>query len=58
MAEYKTLFIKDLTLDARFQARTRMDLQVIKGYEAIISEGRDMPPIKVVPLKVNLKISC
>jgi hypothetical protein len=56
MAEYKTLFIKDLTLDARFQARTRMDLQVIKDYEAIISEGRDMPPIKVVRIKDQLYV--
>lgn len=51
MAEYKTLFIKDLTLDTRFQARSRMDLQVIKDYEAVISEGRNMPPIKVVRIQ-------
>lgn len=51
MTEIKTLFIKDLTLDTRFQARSRMDLQVITDYEAVISEGRDMPPIRVVRVK-------
>ncbi len=43
-------------LDARFQARTRMDLQVIKDYEAVISEARDMPPIKVVRIKDQLYV--
>ena len=51
MSEIQTLFINNLTLDTRFQARSRMDLQVIKDYEAVISEGRDMPPIKVVRIK-------
>lgn len=51
MSEIKTLFINDLTLDTRFQARSSMGLQVIKDYEAVISEGRDMPPIKVVRIK-------
>ena len=56
MSEIKTLFIKDLTLDARFQARSRMDLQVIKDYEAVISEVREMPPIKVVRIQNMLYI--
>jgi hypothetical protein len=51
MSEIKTLLIKDLTLDTRFQARSRMDLQVIRDYEAVISEGRIMPPIKVVRIQ-------
>lgn len=51
MSEIQTFFIKDLTLDTRFQARSRMDLQVIKDYEAVISENRDMPPIKVVRIQ-------
>ena len=51
MSEIQTLFIKNLTLDPKYQARSSMDLQVIKDYEAVISEGRDMPPIKVIRIK-------
>lgn len=48
MTETKTLFIKDLKLDQGFQARSRINLQVVKDYENSICAGAMMPPIKVV----------
>lgn len=48
MTETKTLFIKDLKLDQEFQARSRINLQVVKDYENSISAGATMPPIEVV----------
>jgi len=48
MAETKTLFINDLTLDPQFQARSRINSHVVKDYEERIIAGASMPPIKVV----------
>ena len=56
MSEFKTLFIKDLLLDQKYQARSRMDPQVIKDYEGLISEGVEMPPIKVVSIQNQLYV--
>lgn len=56
MSEFKTLFIKDLLLDQKYQARSRMDPQVIKDYEGLISEGVEMPPIKVVCIQNQLYV--
>lgn len=44
----QTLFIKDLRLDQVFQARSRINLQVVKEYEESITDGASMPPIRVV----------
>jgi hypothetical protein len=56
MSEFKTLFIKDLLLDQKYPARSRMDPQVIKDYEGLISEGVEMPPIKVVSIQNQLYV--
>lgn len=48
MSELKTLFIKDLKIDQKFQARSRINLQVVKEYEENIIDGASMPPIMVV----------
>ena len=56
MSEFKTLFIKDLLLEQKYQARSRMDPQVIKDYEGLISEGVEMPPIKVVSIQNQLYV--
>jgi FtsZ-binding cell division protein ZapB len=48
MSEFKTLFIKDLKIDQKFQARSRINLQVVKEYEESIIDGASMPPIMVV----------
>jgi hypothetical protein len=48
MSEIQTLFIKDLTLDPKYQARSRMNPSVVKEYEENLISGVALPPIKVV----------
>lgn len=48
MAEIQTLFIKDLTSDPTYQARSRMNPSVVKDYEENLIAGVSFPPITVV----------
>lgn len=48
MSEIKTLFIKDLTSDPRYQARSRINPSVVKDYEENLIAGVSFPPITVV----------
>jgi hypothetical protein len=48
MPEIQTLFIKDLTSDPTYQARSRMNPSVVKDYEDNLIAGVSFPPITVV----------
>ncbi len=45
---FQTLMIRDLSIQQKFQARSRLNDQVIKDYEALIFDKVAMPSIRVV----------